>query len=88
MRPSLTPGKLLPESEDDFLALRERRHPALTVVCKECKAPFSSANTRTPEGWRDTQIIGWCETCYDALLFPNGPLPPEPREDETEGTTQ
>jgi hypothetical protein len=83
MRQSLTPGKLLPESEDEFLALRERHHPALLVVCKECGDPFSSANTHSPEGWRDTQIIGWCEACYDRLLFPNGPLPPEePRDEE------
>lgn len=75
MRKSLHEGKLLPESEDEFKSLLERHHPRLVTVCGECKAAFTGANTKSPEGWRDTQIIGWCEDCYAALLFPDGEHP-------------
>jgi hypothetical protein len=71
------PSRLFPDSYEDFKTLLERRAPSLRLVCTKCAAPFSSINTHTPESWRDTQIIGWCEDCYDRLLFPNGPLGPE-----------
>ena len=54
-----------PESFDEFQANITRMSH---LACVECKAPFTSLNTKTPAGWRDTQIVGMCETCYDNLF--------------------
>ena len=59
-------GNLLPESYEDFQALDP--HQRIHSTCIECGSVFSSGNTQTPAGWRDTQIVGMCEKCYDALF--------------------
>jgi hypothetical protein len=55
-------GNLLPTCEADFadnaIAMRYLR-----CIC--CNAPFSSQNTQTRLGWRETQISGFCEACFD-----------------------
>lgn len=66
MKPSLKGGHL-PESEADYKILTV--HGGLKYnKCIQCTAPFSSANTHTAAGWRDTQIVGMCEDCYDNLF--------------------
>lgn len=67
MRDSLHPGKQLPESEEDFLTLRDSGRAAF-LVCLDCKKPFSADNTTSPLGWAETQISGMCEDCFDFLF--------------------
>lgn len=65
MRQSIvTPSKLLPESDDD-LGNIER---PLFSRCVDCEQPFTKHNVFTPAGWRETQISGMCEECWDELF--------------------
>ena len=66
MRPSLIYGKLLPESPADFTLLLEAGI-AHSIKCLRCNQPFSPDNTKTAAGWRDTQISGVCEQCFDTI---------------------
>lgn len=59
-------GNLLPESYEDFQTLAP--HQRIHSTCVECGHVFSDGNTKTAPGWRDTQIVGMCEKCYDALF--------------------
>lgn len=36
--------------------------------CVECEAGFHPSNTTTVEGWKETQISGLCEKCYDEIF--------------------
>lgn len=36
-------------------------------ACEHCKEPFSDANVMTPDGWKETQISGICEKCFDSI---------------------
>lgn len=36
--------------------------------CIQCKKPFTDENVKTPAGWRETQISGFCEICFDGLF--------------------
>lgn len=36
--------------------------------CIECKAPFTDKNTHSTAGWRETQMSGLCEDCFDAVF--------------------
>jgi hypothetical protein len=60
-------GNPLPESEEDFKqvvsSMREQR-----LNCLECKTLFTEANVHSAAGWRETQISGYCEDCYDELF--------------------
>lgn len=40
--------------------------------CLDCKAEFTDANVLTPSGWRETQISGTCETCFDEMFADDG----------------
>lgn len=66
MIPSIR-GGLLPESEADFRQLADTGK-APYFKCTSCSAPFSETNVRTSPGWRETQISGMCEVCYDELF--------------------
>lgn len=57
----------MPESHQDFRDLAEAG-AAKFSHCFDCKSPFNSINTQTAAGWRETQISGICETCYDQLF--------------------
>lgn len=35
--------------------------------CVFCKEPFSDKNVFTQLGWRETQISGMCEKCFDSI---------------------
>lgn len=58
-------GNLLPESLEDF-------NKDFSVMkfkgCVSCKETFSAANTSSPLGWKETQISGFCEKCFDNLF--------------------
>lgn len=55
-------GNLLPNSEADFAdnydAMKFKR-------CLSCNNRFSNDNVQTLLGWRETQISGFCERCFD-----------------------
>jgi len=36
--------------------------------CHVCHNGFTPANVFTPAGWRETQISGTCEKCFDELF--------------------
>lgn len=61
------PGKKLPESEEEFQQLKQAGI-AKYVACRTCKKEFSKLNTHSTLGWRETQITGDCEDCFDALF--------------------
>lgn len=58
-------GNLLPESEADFAdnydAMRFKR-------CLSCDEGFAAANTHSRLGWKEAQISGFCERCFDAVF--------------------
>lgn len=57
-------GNLLPVSESDFAdnydAMRFKR-------CMRCDSGFTKENTTTRLGWRETQLSGFCEKCFDEV---------------------
>lgn len=66
MIPSIR-GGLLPESEQDFRQLADTgKVPYL--ACISCKQPFTAERVKTSAGWKETQISGMCEVCYDELF--------------------
>lgn len=68
MKPSsIWSGRTLPESAEEYEELR-LSHRAHFTACMQCKNHFSAANTTTPAGWRETQISGVCEACFDNLF--------------------
>ena len=69
MVPSLK-GHSLPEDYADFDCLKMRG--ALRFkACYACGAEFSEGNTHSPAGWKETQISGFCEDCFDAMFEDN-----------------
>jgi hypothetical protein len=49
-------------------------------VCIDCKQPFTSENVHSPEGWRETQISGMCEDCFDDLFVEAESMEPDDEE--------
>lgn len=70
MKTSIVSGALLPESAAEFATLRAPRYR----VCIFCEAPFSDANVKSALGWRETQISGTCESCWDEAFAPDSVL--------------
>ena len=60
----VNPSKLLPESAEDFVNIER---PTFTK-CYTCGQPFTRVNVFTTLGWRETQISGMCEACFDELF--------------------
>ena len=61
-----------PQSEVEYRTLIDR---GLQVHknCVCCNTPFSGKNVFTPSGWRETQISGMCEKCFDDLFKEDEP---------------
>lgn len=57
-------GYELPESWGDYQRLKK----PLYTVCLDCREKFSPENVTSPAGWRETQITGMCENCFDHLF--------------------
>lgn len=66
MIPSIR-GHQLPDSEADFRQLADLGK-ALNLKCNDCDRPFTGEIVRSSAGWRETQISGMCEVCYDELF--------------------
>jgi hypothetical protein len=86
MRQSLRPGKLLPESAQDFQSIllngTQENRDQLLLQCADCGQPFSNSNMHTAAGWRESQISGICEDCFDDL-FGDDPDPHGTANDPT-----
>lgn len=67
MTPSLK-GGYLPESPQDYIALTTTPGALRYTKCCDCKQPFTQLNVKSLLGWRETQISGMCETCFDKLF--------------------
>jgi len=59
--------RYLPNTYAEFKQLKEAGKIRYDR-CLICHKPFNDENTKTELGWRDTQIIGFCETCYDEVF--------------------
>jgi hypothetical protein len=61
-------GNMLPESYEDSVELFIYGQPryACCVLCGLTLCMPQAAKTEA--GWRDTQIVGFCEPCYDGLF--------------------
>lgn len=51
----------LPETYEEFKNLAIKHYED----CEHCKKPFNNESVFTSLGWRETQISGYCEKCYD-----------------------
>lgn len=58
-------GNLIPESEADFADNYESMR---FKKCTRCGVPFTQYNIFTRFGWRETQISGFCEKCFNNLF--------------------
>jgi len=58
-------GNLLPDSEADFAD----NYDAMKFKhCMNCSKGFTPENVQSRLGWRETQLSGFCETCFDGLF--------------------
>lgn len=70
-------GQRLPETYEQFLQLKQNLQTVLGyskapqfLFCTlpTCRQAFSPENTKSPAGWRETQITGLCEACFDEIF--------------------
>ena len=60
-------GHALPESAEDAAALASQN--PMFAVCSICGLSLSDPKAAyTTAGWRETQISGICEPCFDSLF--------------------
>ena len=57
-----------PMTHAEFEDAKRANHVGLIVKCSFCGEPFSPNNVKSVPGWKETQISGMCETCFDALF--------------------
>ena len=38
------------------------------LTCIKCSCEFKESNTHSIAGWKETQISGFCEDCYDDIF--------------------
>ena len=41
------------------------------IKCILCKEPFTESNVYTDLGWKETQVSGMCEKCFDECFMDN-----------------
>ena len=61
----------IPSNVDEFNELAATQGN-FQLVCLECDKPFSLSNVHTSEGWKETQLSGLCEDCFDGLFEDEG----------------
>lgn len=66
MIPSLK-GGWLPSSLADFILLRNEQSLRFER-CYSCSEEFTEKNVFTSLGWRETQISGTCEECFNEMF--------------------
>jgi len=55
-----------PNSFAEFLFLKQTSL-AQYHHCVECEEPFTPSNVYSADGWKETQISGLCEDCFDTI---------------------
>lgn len=68
-----------PNSFTEFNQAKETGIP-VWHECIECARPFDESNVHTVLGWRETQITGYCEDCYDAIFADDAGSEDEPAD--------
>jgi len=58
-------GNPLPTNEADFA---DNVNSFKNVRCVICDEYFTRDNVHTKAGWRETQLSGFCENCFDGLF--------------------
>ncbi len=56
-----------PENIEEFRDLAATSGKTF-LKCITCEQPFTKENVTTAAGWRETQISGICEECFDSLF--------------------
>ena len=56
--------KRLPTSQAEYEALVGPRNSQ----CRSCSSKFTGKNVHSALGWRETQISGFCDDCFDNLF--------------------
>jgi len=68
MTPSILGQHMLPDSHSDASLLASENRLRFKT-CRDCHKSLNSPHAaKTPAGWRETQISGMCEPCFDALF--------------------
>ena len=58
-----------PTSYREYLYLLAEHPSYLSYThCISCTEPFTLDNIKTSAGWKETQISGMCESCFDSLF--------------------
>lgn len=57
-----------PKSFEEFKGILDTGNFILSY-CMSCHQEFSSLNVFSPTGWRETQISGLCEKCFDEAML-------------------
>jgi len=52
----------------EFLDAKRANLLGLRCSCILCHAEFSKKNVTSEMGWRETQISGICEECFDGMF--------------------
>jgi hypothetical protein len=71
MKTSIRTGLPLPTCQADFEWIKEI-HKASYTNCIECGGPFGAHNVASTNGWKETQISGLCENCWEELFAEDG----------------
>lgn len=67
LKTSIIDGRPLPENRGEYEEVVEKSL-AMFLKCVKCHFPFTETRVHTPAGWRETQITGMCEDCFDAAV--------------------
>ena len=65
MKQSIITGGPLPETFEEFQRARDKMRYTECLVCGKA---FTNKTVFSPPGWRETQITGWCEVCFDEFF--------------------
>jgi hypothetical protein len=68
MKQSILSTHSLPESYAEFQELKPPRY----THCQICREGFNPGNVGSSLSWRETQISGICEVCWDKLFKVEG----------------
>lgn len=56
-----------PNNETEFVQAVAKGEP-LWADCIKCGHAFTGNNVHSRAGWRETQITGYCEDCFDEIF--------------------
>lgn len=74
------PSEYIREPKFIWACARLRSQLIRHTHCRECKQLFTTANVKSIMAWRETQISGLCETCWDKVFAEPNEESREPKE--------